>query len=121
MPFESKAQMRYMFAKHPRIAKRWADEQKSEGKPFETMPEKKRIKDSAVKKTANDHGYGVGSERADPFMFSSLEGAGAGGGAHTYLGHREREALGRAIRLKRNRAGEVIGERDSNAKLANKP
>jgi hypothetical protein len=26
MPFKSKAQMRYMFAKHPRIAKRWARE-----------------------------------------------------------------------------------------------
>lgn len=24
MPFKSKKQMRYMFAKHPRIAKRWA-------------------------------------------------------------------------------------------------
>ena len=25
MPFQSKAQMKYMFAKHPKIAKRWAD------------------------------------------------------------------------------------------------
>lgn len=24
MPFRSKRQMRYMFAKHPKIAKRWA-------------------------------------------------------------------------------------------------
>lgn len=24
MPFKSKAQQRYMFARHPRIAKRWA-------------------------------------------------------------------------------------------------
>jgi len=26
MPFKSKAQMRFMFAKHPEIAKRWAKE-----------------------------------------------------------------------------------------------
>lgn len=25
MPFKSKAQMRFLFAKHPDIAKRWAD------------------------------------------------------------------------------------------------
>lgn len=25
MPFKSKAQMGYMFAKHPKIAKRWAN------------------------------------------------------------------------------------------------
>ena len=29
MPFKSKAQARFMFAKHPRMAKRWADETKS--------------------------------------------------------------------------------------------
>jgi hypothetical protein len=26
MPFQSRAQMRYMFARHPEIAKRWAKE-----------------------------------------------------------------------------------------------
>jgi len=26
MPFKSRAQMRYMFARHPQIAKRWAKE-----------------------------------------------------------------------------------------------
>lgn len=29
MPFKSKAQVRFMFAKHPRIAKRWAAKTKS--------------------------------------------------------------------------------------------
>lgn len=26
MPFKSKSQQKFMFAKHPKIAKRWADE-----------------------------------------------------------------------------------------------
>ena len=29
MPFKSKAQQRWMFAKHPKMAKRWAKETKS--------------------------------------------------------------------------------------------
>lgn len=29
MPFKSKAQMRWMFAKHPKMAKRWAKETRS--------------------------------------------------------------------------------------------
>lgn len=40
MPFESKAQQRFMFAKHPEIAKRWASE--TSKKQFEKMPEKKK-------------------------------------------------------------------------------
>ncbi len=32
MPFKSKAQMRYMFANHPEIAKRWESEHKQTGK-----------------------------------------------------------------------------------------
>lgn len=37
MPFQSKAQMRFMFAKHPDIAKRWA---RTYGVP-KNMPEHK--------------------------------------------------------------------------------
>lgn len=37
MPFRSKAQQRFMFAKHPRIAKRWAKETKN----FKSLPERK--------------------------------------------------------------------------------
>lgn len=36
MPFKSKAQQKFMFAKHPQIAKRWADKY---GVP-ESLPEK---------------------------------------------------------------------------------
>jgi len=38
MPFKSKAQQRYMFWKHPGIAKRWAEEY---GVP-DDLPEQKR-------------------------------------------------------------------------------
>lgn len=38
MPFKSKAQQRFMFAKHPRIAKRWAKHTKS----FKALPARKR-------------------------------------------------------------------------------
>lgn len=38
MPFRSKSQQRYMFAKHPKIAKRWAKETKS----FKRLPNKKK-------------------------------------------------------------------------------
>jgi len=41
MPFKSKAQMRYLYAKHPKIAKRWAKEY---GTP-KNLPSKKK-KDS---------------------------------------------------------------------------
>lgn len=34
MPFKSKKQMRYMFAKEPAIAKRWVKEAKAENKPY---------------------------------------------------------------------------------------
>jgi len=38
MPFKSKSQMRLMYAKHPKIAARWAKETKNEKK----LPEKKK-------------------------------------------------------------------------------
>lgn len=39
MPFRSKAQQRFMFAKHPRIAKRWAKVTN-----FSKLPKRKRKK-----------------------------------------------------------------------------
>lgn len=33
MPFRSRRQMKFMFAKHPTIAKRWAAESKRKGRP----------------------------------------------------------------------------------------
>lgn len=39
MPFKSKAQQKFMFAKHPQIAKRWA---KKYGVP-KNLPEKKSV------------------------------------------------------------------------------
>lgn len=41
MPFQSKAQMKWMYANKPEMAKSWASEQKAQGKSFKTMPEKK--------------------------------------------------------------------------------
>ncbi len=48
MPFASKAQMRWMYATDPKMAKRWTKEQKkSKGKKsFKKLPEKvKRTRD----------------------------------------------------------------------------
>ena len=46
MPFKSKSQMRWMFSKHPKMAKRWAKEQEKEKgkKSFKRLPEKKKRK-----------------------------------------------------------------------------
>ena len=38
MPFKSKSQARFMFAKHPKIAKKWA----KEGHSLKGLPEKKK-------------------------------------------------------------------------------
>mgnify|MGYP001404292530 CR=1 FL=1 len=38
-PFESKSQMRFMYAKHPKIAKRWSKKYEAD----EDMPEKKNL------------------------------------------------------------------------------
>jgi hypothetical protein len=43
MPFKSKAQQKFMFAKHPKIAKRWAKETKN----MKSLP--KRVKKSKKK------------------------------------------------------------------------
>ncbi len=39
MPFKSESQRRYLWSKHPEIAKKWADESKSRG-----LPKKKKKK-----------------------------------------------------------------------------
>jgi len=36
--------MRWMYATHPNMAKRWTKEQKAEGKSFKKLPEKVRKK-----------------------------------------------------------------------------
>lgn len=46
MPFESKAQQRFMHAKHPEIAKRWDKETPS----FKSLPEHKNLKKQIVEK-----------------------------------------------------------------------
>ncbi len=47
MPFQSKAQARFMFAKHPKIAKEFASKTKS----IKALPEKKKMKTKTPKKT----------------------------------------------------------------------
>ena len=44
MPFKSKKQMRYLFLKEPKIAKRWVKEAKKQGKPFIQSSKKKTFK-----------------------------------------------------------------------------
>lgn len=39
MPFKSNAQRRYMYAKHPAIAKRFSEEAKREGVAGKKLPE----------------------------------------------------------------------------------
>jgi hypothetical protein len=46
VPFRSRAQLRYMFARHPRIARRWADEY---GVPKD-LPERASSKREAIKR-----------------------------------------------------------------------
>lgn len=40
MPFKSAAQMRYLYAKEPAIAKRFTEEMKTQHKSFKALPEK---------------------------------------------------------------------------------
>jgi len=47
MPFKSKAQQRYMYAKHPKLAKEFSEKTKS----FKSLPEK-------VKKKVKKNGKG---------------------------------------------------------------
>ena len=44
MPFKSAAQMRYLYAKRPSVAKKFAEEMKSQGKSYKALPEKKVAK-----------------------------------------------------------------------------
>ena len=40
MPFKSAAQMRYLYATEPAVAKRFTEEMKRGGKSFKALPEK---------------------------------------------------------------------------------
>ena len=42
MPFRSQKQRRFMYARHPEIAKRWTKEAKAKGKPPVVRKKKKR-------------------------------------------------------------------------------
>ena len=42
MPFQSKAQQRYLFAKEPKVAKRWAKETPKSA--YKMLPERKKKK-----------------------------------------------------------------------------
>mgnify|MGYP001607401553 CR=1 FL=1 len=44
-PFKSKAQARYMFSRHPKVAKRWAKKTKS----IKSLPEKKNLNEYIMK------------------------------------------------------------------------
>lgn len=81
MPFKSKAQQRFMFARHPRIAKRWADEMKDKDQSIKKLPEKVRSKKSKREKLAQDH---AGSSPANYWTGKDdtqrLEGGVGGGG-----------------------------------------
>jgi hypothetical protein len=41
MPFRSEAQRKFMWAKHPTIAKRWSEKYGSKVQPKKTTPKKK--------------------------------------------------------------------------------
>jgi len=46
MPFQSEAQRRFMFARHPKIAKRWAHEHPDQGPLPEHVKHEKKDHDS---------------------------------------------------------------------------
>lgn len=50
MPLESKAQAKFMFANHPKMAKEWA----SKTKDIKSLPEHKAVK--GLKKAGKKHG-----------------------------------------------------------------
>jgi hypothetical protein len=49
MPFKSDAQRRFMYAKHPGIAKRWSSEYPEQGELPERVDRKKRVRRKALK------------------------------------------------------------------------
>lgn len=42
MPFKSKKQQAFMFARHPKIAKKWAKEMKRAHRSMKSLPTRKR-------------------------------------------------------------------------------
>jgi hypothetical protein len=59
MPFQSKAQQRYLFSKHPRVAREMADKMKEEGKSFKRLPEK--VKEAGMLASNTFSGQNVSS------------------------------------------------------------
>jgi hypothetical protein len=47
MPFKSKAQMKYMYAKHPKIAKKWSEEY---GQSMSKLPNKLKSTTKSLRK-----------------------------------------------------------------------
>jgi len=70
MPFRSKAQQRFMFARHPQIAKRWAKGMEAEHKSIKKLPEKVAAFDALA-----PAGYWYGRSTV-----KRLEGGAGGGG-----------------------------------------
>lgn len=52
MPFKSAAQMRYLYAKEPSVAKRFTEEMKSQHQSFKNLPEHVAAAKKAKKKKA---------------------------------------------------------------------
>jgi hypothetical protein len=50
MPFDSKAQMRYLYATEPKIAKRFTEEMKKQHASFKDLPEKVGMGKAKMKK-----------------------------------------------------------------------
>ena len=55
MPFSSKSQQRFMFAKKPEVARRWVKEQKEDS--FKPLPEKKKGKFKNLQKYMKKENY----------------------------------------------------------------
>jgi len=53
MPFKSSAQRRFMYAKHPDIAKRWSKEYAEPDDLPERVDRKKRVRRAALKKLSS--------------------------------------------------------------------
>lgn len=53
MPFKSEAQKRYLYAKHPEIAERWSDEEKSKTTPPSSTDTPSRVTPASQSPSAN--------------------------------------------------------------------
>lgn len=86
MPFKSKAQQRFMFARHPRIAKRWAREMKAGHQSIKSLPEKTAEtpypanywlgKDTVRRLEGTGSGPGLVDKKLPPNGFGTMYGTG---------------------------------------------